>query len=124
MSIEERLRIENQQLRDRIAVLERATGAVVVVPEWLGLTVTEGKLFAYLATRGVASREQIWDALHGTKIDGGPSIKVIDVVICKVRKKLRPHGLAISTRWGHGYALRAEHLERAREILGITGGAE
>lgn len=34
-----------------------------------------------------------------------PEIKIIDVYICKMRKKLDPIGVRIDTLWGKGYAL-------------------
>jgi len=37
--------------------------------------------------------------------DKEPEIKIIDVYICKARKKLEPIGVRIDTVWGKGYAL-------------------
>ncbi|GAA2871795.1 DNA-binding response OmpR family regulator [Aminobacter niigataensis] len=34
-----------------------------------------------------------------------PEIKIIDVWICKLRKKLLPLGVKIETVWGRGYRL-------------------
>jgi two-component system, cell cycle response regulator CtrA len=39
-------------------------------------------------------------------IDDEPSIKIIDVFVCKIRGKLGAWGHLIQTAWGRGYALR------------------
>lgn len=39
--------------------------------------------------------------------------KIVDVVICNLRKKLRPFGLEIKTLWGWGYFISKEHRELA-----------
>ena len=38
-----------------------------------------------------------------------PEMKIIDVFVCKVRKRLERAGLrnAIETVWGHGYIMRS-----------------
>lgn len=37
--------------------------------------------------------------------DEVPDIKIIDVFVCKLRKKLKPFGIIINTVWGQGYQL-------------------
>lgn len=49
------------------------------------------------------SREQIMDKLYGGMDE--PEIKIIDVFVFKVRKKISPLGVRIDTLWGNGYAL-------------------
>lgn len=39
-----------------------------------------------------------------------PDIKIVDVFVCKMRKKLRPYGITIDTVWGRGYLLTAESV--------------
>lgn len=39
--------------------------------------------------------------------DGDAQMKLVDVVACKVRAKLREHGFEIRTIWGYGYAIDA-----------------
>jgi two-component system cell cycle response regulator CtrA len=47
-----------------------------------------------------------------------PEIKIIDVFICKLRKKLERAGVAdpVSTIWGHGYMLRELAMHRHHVI--------
>lgn len=39
--------------------------------------------------------------------------KMVDVMICKLRKKLKPHEIEIETMWGIGYLISTAHRERA-----------
>lgn len=34
-----------------------------------------------------------------------PQIKIIDVFVCKIRKKVKPLGVTIHTHWGKGYSM-------------------
>ena len=43
--------------------------------------------------------------------------KMVDVVICKLRKKLTPHGIIITTLWGRGYYIDEQGRQRSREVL-------
>jgi DNA-binding response OmpR family regulator len=46
---------------------------------------------------------------------GLPSDELLKVFICKLRKKLSPHGLLIDTCYGRGY--RLSNPERVKELL-------
>lgn len=43
--------------------------------------------------------------------------KMVDVVICHLRKKLKKHDLKIETIWGLGYSMSVEHREIAQAML-------
>jgi hypothetical protein len=43
--------------------------------------------------------------------------KIVDVVICKLRKKLEPLGLRIETVWSCGYFMSDEHRKTAMTML-------
>lgn len=71
-----------------------------------------GKEFATLELMmlrqgAVQSKEAFLDHLYGGMDE--PNAKIIDVFICKLRKKLAEAGAdrLITTVWGHGYMLRA-----------------
>lgn len=40
-------------------------------------------------------------------------IKIVDVFVCKLRKKLKGLGVSIETVWGRGYRLSQHELETA-----------
>lgn len=43
--------------------------------------------------------------------------KIVDVVIYHIRKKLKPHGIEISTVWGTGYLISPKHRDIAVKLL-------
>lgn len=94
------------ELRERIRRLETALAPtnIEVRLEWC-LTASEARVFAYLASRDQATKAQIMTALYADRIDEDPEIKIVDVFICKLRKKLAPFGVSITTLWGRGYSL-------------------
>lgn len=55
----------------------------------------------------VLTKEMLLDALYWDRRSDKevPEIKIIDVYVCKLRKKLKPLGLEITTHWGRGYGL-------------------
>lgn len=52
----------------------------------------------------VLSRESLLANLYTHEADEA-EINIIDVVVCKLRKKLAPLGVEIGTAWGRGYRL-------------------
>jgi len=106
-----RLRNENEDLREQVRQLKAVLAPEIEVPlEW-GLSASERTIVQTLIARPVATRQMIWKSLYdGMKDDRDP--KVIDVFMCKIRHKLRPAGIVISTVWGRGWALAPEWRER------------
>ena len=45
------------------------------------------------------------------------TIKMVDVVVHHIRKKIKPHGLVIETVWGTGYLITPKHREMAIKLL-------
>lgn len=114
------LREQVRQLRDLVAGV---TGGDSLGNLWrLGLTATEEKVVRRLFAGGRISKEQIFNAVYDThRADCIPAIKIVDVYICKVRRKLEPYGINIQTHWGAGY----EMLEPdARRLLDVISGED
>jgi transcriptional regulator with XRE-family HTH domain len=59
-------------------------------------------LAALSSANGPLSKVRLHFALYGDDPDGGADVKIVDVFICKLRKRL-PAGM-IETIWGFGYA--------------------
>ena len=114
----ERLEVENEALRDRVRVLEDMLVDHVALPiEW-ALSRQESLLFAGLVHRGLLTKDGAMAVVYGglgRERDVNP--KIIDVFICKIRKKLKPHGVRIETLWGRGWQLAAEDRARFRAML-------
>lgn len=58
----------------------------------------------------VVTREKIFNDIYPLHQTGCQ--KIIDVLICKLRRKLAPLGIVIATNWGCGYS-----IERTSELL-------
>ena len=72
----------------------------------------------------VMTKEAFLNHLYGGMDE--PEVKIIDVFICKLRKKLAQAGAdsLIATVWGRGYVLREPHPTSARLLNGATLSAQ
>lgn len=115
-----RLTAEVASLRQAVTTLN----AGPVVPIELRLTKCETGMLEALMAPGATtkSKEQLLAAAYSDRYATGdePEIKIVDVFICKLRKKLKPFGIEVETVWGQGYHLPPE----SRAILRrMTDGA-
>lgn len=104
--------MSREELLDRCRQLEVALFDWRWIPfEW-GLTPTEEAVLNCVAAAGAraASKATIHAALYGLDPNGGPSSRVIDVHIHRVRRKLARRGLAIETAAGFGWRLAPASL--------------
>lgn len=114
------LREENAKLRRIVSELEETIiqlREVLLPPEWeppieIGLTKTEARIVATLFKQKgeVVTKEQLFYTLCYDKLEQ-PEIKIVDVMVCKTRKKLEPYGLRIETVWSRGYLLDAPSID-------------
>ncbi len=104
-------------LEERIRQLEDILSprSVPVRVEWR-LTQSEARVFSHLTTREQATKQSIMLAMYSDRIDVEPEIKIVDVFVCKLRKKLKPFGIEIQTVWGAGYALKNREQFLARTV--------
>ncbi len=89
----------------------------------LPMTGKEYAMFELLSLRKgmTLSKEMFLNHLYGGMDE--PEVKIIDVFICKLRKKLRAvGGHQIETIWGRGYVLRDEpsHVSMAAEVAEMS----
>lgn len=116
------LEAENERLQDRILVLEELLGMGIEWPLFLGLTPHEGKVLGALMRREVQSKEGLLLALYGNRPGDAPEIKIIDVFICKLRKKLARFGITVDTLWGQGYRLPTAMRDKIKATVdGVAG---
>lgn len=95
-----------ERLQDRIDQLEDALGLKLRLPNEYGLTPLEMKILGLLVKRGIVHRDTIFDALYGALPESDqPNPKVVEVHICKIRRKLKSRELYIGTYVGVGYHL-------------------
>lgn len=105
-----RLAAQQERIRQLEEILAPST--VRIPLEWK-LPPSEALVFACLAARDMASRDMIHHALYSARMEDADP-KVVDVFICKMRKKLERFGVSIETVWGDGYFLP----DRARFAAG------
>lgn len=98
---------------------------ILVAGQNVSLTKKEYQIVEILALRKgcVLSKEAILDHLYGGLDEPNP--KIIDVFICKIRKKLLAVGAddLIETNWGRGYMV-TEKRSQAAPQPNEAGGAE
>jgi two-component system cell cycle response regulator CtrA len=89
-------------LKARIAALESALGQgdTKFPPEW-GLTRKEEALLAALYAQPSVSKEALLELIYGDR-PAKPGIATISVMICSLRKKMKPWHIQIGTLHGRG----------------------
>lgn len=102
---ERQLRDEVDMLRERLRQLERVIGVPATVPKSLGLRPLEAKVLSHLIRVPEATKESMMLALYSDNANNPPAPEVVAVVVCRLRKLLKPRGMDIETLWGRGYKL-------------------
>jgi two-component system cell cycle response regulator CtrA len=89
-----------------LLAIDREAGIIVSGGSFAYLTKQEFEIFItlYDARGRVLSKEALLAAI-APDIDEEPEIKIVDVFVCKIRKKLNGLGLSLETVWGRGYRM-------------------
>jgi len=114
----EALEIENEALRAKLAAWE-ASATVNQYQTELGLTAKEAAVLSLLVQRRRVERMQAYAAVFEQLNGDGPSLKIVDVFVCKLRKKLRAIGLnpTIKSIWGVGHEITPETIAAIEQRL-------
>ncbi len=129
-----RLRDQIEELKATIEYLKDtiAPPGLIFPPRWR-LTDKEARLLRALMAAVQLTKEQLLVAMYDTEPE--VEIKIVDVLICRIRIKIKADGLSIETMWGNGYrisgrmkTLITEAADAAREgvewISPITAAAK
>lgn len=118
------LREEIRQLKTTLAEREEKIlqlEEILLPPDWeppveIRLTTQEARIVAslYKCNGETVSKDRLFYALYHDVLDQ-PEIKIVDVYICKARKKLAPYDVTIETLWGKGYYLTKESIQILKE---------
>lgn len=111
-----KLEAENDQLRDRVRELEAMVGISFETPPQFGFTQKESVIFGLLLKQNLVRRTGMMDALYLHNQDEA-DIKIVDVFVCKIRKKLRAYGIEIRTQWGEGFYMPPASKAIAQGLL-------
>lgn len=98
-------------------IAQEAASYRIIISTSLGLTVQERRLLAFLFISSRPSKAQIMDHLYRSVGDREPEVKIVDVMICKMRRKLKPLCVDIQTHWGRGYYLENADRERIDNLV-------
>jgi DNA-binding response OmpR family regulator len=90
---------------------------VAICSQLLALTPAESRVLVKLVKHEIVPREGL-RAVMGAAATGST---VVNVVVCRLRKKLAPHGIKIITAWGYGFRLPEDARDRIRKILSRYG---
>lgn len=95
-----------QILPAELFAIDWEAGIIVCGGRFAQLTRQELAIFSalYGAKGGVRTKEQLLNAITSF-VDDAPEIKIVDVFVCKIRKKVADLGVSIETIWGSGYRL-------------------
>jgi DNA-binding response OmpR family regulator len=87
------------------------------------VTKLQGALLAALLNRNEVSKDtmhQIIESRRGPNRDE-TDIKMVDVVICNLRKRMKPHPFVVNTLWGYGYYMTAADRKSILEMVTQNG---
>lgn len=117
---------ERDTLREHIRQLEEALAPTSILPRAWRLTATEERLLRALRAVGpnVLHHERAMLTLYGM-LEDAPQQKILDVMICKIRRKLMEGQaqIRIETIWGRGWRMTAESCARFDEAVAADQAA-
>lgn len=96
----EALEEENERLRDELEYLRESLGCHFLAPLQFHLTGAETKIFGRLLKGGAVSKNAFMAILYRDMAQDEAEIKIVDVFMCKLRKKLKPWDMAELGRSG------------------------
>lgn len=100
--------------------LEHETALVCACARTFKTSPLEAAMLALLLRRNEATKDQLHTVIEQNRPTMGKEPvdqKMVDVMICKLRKKIKPHGVTIDTMWGIGYHMTSENRERCSALL-------
>jgi DNA-binding response OmpR family regulator len=116
------IRERNEELEERMRQMEEIVpdAPPVRFPK-LGLTHQQGVLLWLLfCKKGCCDRTWLQRRICETDpSDLFDPLKVLHVQICKLRSKLAPHGITITTHYGRGYELPEDSRKKLKEMEGL-----
>lgn len=113
----EALEAELERANARITQLEEAMGMGVITPVDWKLSPSEMRIFGALLARTYINADAAMAVLYRDQGKEEAHVKILDVFVCKLRKKIGPFGITIETIWGTGYRMLPEVKALARSLI-------
>jgi hypothetical protein len=113
---------EVQRLRDRIDELEQILGVDRSLANRLRgalcISRDQARMLGMLLSRNVVTHEAMYTVMYGARPEcDQPTMKIMDVQLCKLRGRLKPHGITFRTLWGEGWQMPMEEKAKVRAKL-------
>lgn len=93
----------------------KAENQTMAIQKAFNMTVQEARMLSALLDGRPHSKDSIFNTVWFDRMYDPPEKKIVDVVICKIRKKLFPYQIRIETIWGAGYLLK--DCDRVSSVL-------
>jgi DNA-binding winged helix-turn-helix (wHTH) protein len=112
--------LPGQRPPDHLLTSSHDLALAVALRRQFGLRPAESRALMALAKREHISRQELHVALSR---DGNPvsGIRSVDVIICNLRGKLKPHGIEIATVWGLGFRLAEDERDKIHKMIASYG---
>ncbi len=107
---------DRDELAARVEQIEDALRDDRWMPREWKLTATEAAFLNALIMRNGGSKEALHILVYGGSPGGGPEIKIVNVIIHKLRRKLSVWGIKITTLWGQGYEIEAGSMRLIKAL--------
>jgi hypothetical protein len=113
--------LRDERLPDSVSEAQNDSTLVLNCIYYFKITKLQARVLAVLIKRPRADRDTLHAAIEHGRPDKNPeretNPKMIDVVICHLRKRLVPWGLTIKTVWSSGYYMEQEDRKKAQDLL-------
>src|SRR5579862_8433162 len=95
--------------------LEQEEALVSACARFFKASPLEAAMLATMLRRDQITKERLHTVIEQNRPTQGQvpvDVKMVDVMICKLRKKLRAHGINVETIWGIGYLMSSADRDR------------
>lgn len=84
-----------------------------------GVTRTQAAVVVAILRRPELTKDQIHNVIESARRPGSEptQVKMIDVMVCHIRKRFKERSIQLTTIWGIGYALQPEQRSKALAML-------
>lgn len=112
-----KLRGQVEEARETIRNLRDLLMPPLVFPRKWQLTGAESRLLAALYSNPNGLSREVGHAVVDNNPEPLTEQKIVDVFVCKLRKKMKPYGVSFVNQWGRGYAMTPESFQIVGDAL-------
>lgn len=77
------------------------------------LSPAEEDMLRFIVRREVVTKDAAMIHLYGLRCaDEVPQPKILDVMVCRIKKRLKPHNITIENVWGVGWKMPRDDKRR------------